>query len=73
VLHRTAHGWHIVYSRYDNPGDIQPHGLLLQEVSPIYKPSDSLCCPSNLRTRTLRWTGHAFKVSTTRAPSKPSR
>jgi hypothetical protein len=61
VLKRRGSRWRIVFRRlHDTTFRLQGEGTRLVTTEPKYAPTDALCCPSQLRIGTLRWTGTAF-------------
>jgi hypothetical protein len=62
VLRRRGSRWRIVFSRlHDTTFRLEGDGTNLVTTEPKYASTDALCCPSQLRIGTLRWTGSAFK------------
>jgi hypothetical protein len=61
VLRRRGSRWRIVYRRlHDTTFRLAGDGTKLVTTEPKYASTDGLCCPSQLRIGTLRWTGMAF-------------
>jgi hypothetical protein len=64
VLRRRGSRWRIGFRRlHDTTFKLEGDGANLVTTEPKYAPTDALCCPSQLRIGTLRWTGTAFKRS----------
>lgn len=62
VLRRHGSRWRIVFRRlHDTTFKLEGDGATLVTTEPKYASTDALCCPSELRIGTLRWTGTAFK------------
>lgn len=63
VLRGGRSGWRIAYKRLsDTTFRLEADGRRLSTTEPKYDFSqDALCCPSQLRIGTLRWTGSSFK------------
>jgi hypothetical protein len=61
VLRRRGSRWRIVFRRlHDTTFRLVGDGTRLVTTEPKYASTDALCCPSQLRIGTLRWTGTAF-------------
>jgi hypothetical protein len=62
VLRRRGSRWRIVFRRlHDTTFRLEGDGTRLVTTEPKYASTDALCCPSQLRIGTLRWTGSAFR------------
>jgi hypothetical protein len=63
VLRRRGTRWRIAYKRlHDTTWSLKASRADLVTIEPKYDfAHDALCCPTQLRIGTLRWTGRAFK------------
>jgi hypothetical protein len=65
IFRPVAGQWHLSYSWRGGPViyGLAIHGRTLIETRPVYRPTDSLCCPSGGNHYwSVRWNGHGWTV-----------